>query len=297
MSQPTIKLLIAYDGSGLSLDAVHYVGEAFPPERTEVVIFYVETKIPRSFWRMEKEMDFRYKSPEIRAVMAARVKTVNQAMEKASSLLLKAGFKDQLIISKIHTKQGGIVEDIVRESLGGYDALVLGRKGHSRVKDFLIDSVPTKLLGKIRNIPLIVVGGRPTHKNILVAFDGTRQIMKAVKQMSCLINTLDCRLLMCHVDNSGRKFIPESKTGKGVRFNGSKTYLLDAGFSEEQITCEIIDDRKSPTRAILEKARSDSYGTVVIGRRGLTFFKRVFLSRVGNAIFRNAEDLVVWVVQ
>ncbi|MBU3950692.1 MAG: universal stress protein, partial [Proteobacteria bacterium] len=193
-----IKILLAYDGSHLALDAVQYIGEVFPSDRTQVVIFYVETKIPRSFWKMERELDFRFKTPEIRASMAARKKTVNLAMEKAERRLRSAGFPSDAIQSKVHIKNQGVVQDIIEESHNGYDALVIGRQGHSKTKDFFVDSLPIKLLGKISTIPLIVVGKKPSHRNILVAFDGTREIMKAVKSMSALIKTKDCKLLLCH---------------------------------------------------------------------------------------------------
>lgn len=292
-----IKILLAYDGSNLAQDAVTYIGEVFPSDRTQVVIFYVETKIPRSFWHMEKELDFRFQTPEIRAGMAARKKAVNTAMEKAENSLLNAGFPASSIQTRVHIKNQGIVQDIVDESHQGYDALVIGRKGHSRIKDFLVDSLPIKLLGKIQNIPLIVVGKQPSHKNVLVAFDGTRAIMKAVKSMSSLINTEGCKLLLCHSQHPRRLFGKLQEEEPSEMFNLSLDYFLEAGFTNDQVSFEIMEGEKNPTHCILNKARYGDYGTIVIGRRGLTAFKRIFLNRVGNKIFRNAGNHVVWIVQ
>ncbi len=297
MTEPRkIKILLAYDGSDLALDAVQYIGEVFPSDRTRVVIFYVETKIPRSFWRMERELDFRFQTPEIRASIATRKKSVNLAMEKAEKLLLDSGFPLDSIQTMVHIKNQGIVQDIVEESHQGYDALVVGRKGHSRIKDFLVDSLPIKLLEKIRTIPLIVVGKKPSHKNILVAFDGTREIMKAVKSMSSLINTKGCKLLLCHSQYPQSLFRKPKKQEHSKMFNLSMDYFLEAGFSIDQVSFEIIEE-KNHTNCILNKARYGDFGTIVIGRRGLTAFKRVLLNRVGNKIFRNADNHVVWVVQ
>lgn len=291
------KILLAYDGSGLALDAVQYIGEVFPSDRTKVVIFYVETKIPRSFWRMEKELDFRFKTPEIRASIATRKKAVNLAMETAEKRLLDMGFPSHSIHAKVHIKNQGIVQDIVEESHQGYDALVIGRKGHSRIKDFLVDSLPVKLLGKIRNIPLIVVGKKPCHKNILVAFDGTRAIMKAVKSMSSLINTKGCKLLLCHSQHPRSMFGKPKEKPDTDMFRLPLDYFLEAGFSIDQVSFEIMENEKNPTSCILNKARYGDYGTIVIGRRGLTAFKKITLNRVGNKIFRNADNHVVWIVE
>jgi nucleotide-binding universal stress UspA family protein len=290
------KILLAYDGSDLALDAVQYIGEVFPSSRTQVVIFYVETKIPRSFWHMEKELDFRFQTPEIRASIATRKKAVNLAMGKAEQLLLNSGFPLDSIQPMVHIKNQGIARDIVDESHRGYDALVIGRKGHSRIKDFLVDSLPIKLLGKIKNIPLIVVGKRPSHKNILVAFDGTREIMKAIKSMSSLINTKGCKLLLCHSQQSRSLFRKKQKKAPAEMFDLPMDYFLEAGFSTNQVSFEIIADEKNPTSCILNKAKADDYGTIVIGRRGPAF-RRVILNRVGNKIFKNAGNHVVWIVQ
>jgi len=296
-AQKKIRILLAYDGSGLALDAVHYIGEVFPRERTQVVIFYVETKIPRSFWRMEKELDFRFKTPEIRASIATRKKAVNLAMEKAEKRLIKAGFPLESIHTMVHIKNQGVVQDIIEESHQGYDALVIGRKGHSRIKDFIVDSLPVKLLGKITNIPLIVVGTKPSHKNILVAFDGTREILKAIKSMSALINTKGCKLLLCHSQHPGSTFQKNQEKTPSAMFDLPMDYFLEAGFSNDQVSFEIIENEKNHTNCILNKARGGDYGTIVIGRRRLTALKKLTGSRVGNKIFRNAGSHVVWIVQ
>ncbi len=302
MTEPgKMKILLAYDGSDLALDSVRYVGEVFPQDRTEVVIFYVETKIPRSFWRMEKELDFRFQTPEIRASMAQRKKTVNLAMKKAEQILLESGFPPASIHTRVHIKNQGVVQDIVEESHQGYDALVIGRKGHSRIKDFFVDTLPMKLLGKIKSIPLIVVGKKADHKNILVAFDGTREIIKAVKSMSALISTSGCKLLLCHSQHRkrlfkrGRKELTAGETNE--MFDLPMDYFLEAGFQSDQISFEIVADEKNPTHCILNKARYGNYGTIIIGRRGLTPLKGLMLNRVGNKIFQNANNHVVWIVQ
>ncbi len=306
MTEPgKTKILLAYDGSDFALDSVRYIGGVFPKDRTCVVIFYVETKIPRSFWRMEKELDFRFQTPQIRASMAQRKKTVNLAMKRAEQILLDAGFPPASIHTRVHIKNQGVVQDIVEESHQGYDALVIGRKGHSRIKDFFVDTLPMKLLGKIRSIPLIVVGKKADHKNILVAFDGTREIIKAVKSMSTLISTSGCKLLLCHsqhrkrlLGRGGKEVCTGESAGEtNEMFDLPMDYFLEAGFKSDQISFEIVADEKNPTHCILNKARYGNYGTIIIGRRGLTPLKGLMFNRVGNKIFQNADNHVVWIVQ
>lgn len=115
--------------------------------------------------------------------------------------------------------------------------------------------------------------------------------------MSSLISTKECKLLLCHSQHQKRWF---GKCGKKVPsklFDLPMNYFMEAGFSIDQISFEIMEYEKNPTHCILNKARYGNYGTIVIGRRGLTPLKKMTLSRVGNSIFRNADNHVVWIVQ
>ncbi|MCP4118539.1 MAG: universal stress protein [Desulfobacteraceae bacterium] len=297
MEQTKFRVLLAYDGSELALDAARYVGMVFPPDKTEVVVFYVESKIPRSFWQMEKDLDFRFKTPEIRASMTERYKLVKECMEKAKNILVSEGFPEEAVITKIHTKDHGVVRDVVEESRMGYDAVVVGRKGYSRLKDFLVGTVPSKLLGKIKSIPLIVVGGIPRHKDVLVAFDGTREVLEAVRRMGLLIDSKGYRLLLCHGSktpaNGDKPVIQETEHF----FKQSVECLTSAGFSDDQLTCEVISTDGDLTENIVDRARKGGYESIVIGRRNLTFVENFFKGRVGEKIFQAAGNQVVWVVQ
>ena len=297
MEQTKFRVLLAYDGSELALDAARYVGMVFPPDKTEVVVFYVESKIPRSFWHMEKDLDFRFKTPEIRASMTERYKLVKECMGKANKILVSEGFPQEAVVSKIHTKDQGVVRDIVEESRMGYDAVVVGRKGYSRLKDLLVGSVPSKLLGKIKSIPLIVVGGIPRQKDVLVAFDGTREVLEAVRRMGELIDSKGYRLLLCHASktpaNGEKPVIRETDHF----FKQSVECLTSAGFSGDQLTCEVISTNGDLTKNIVDRARNGGYESIVIGRRNLTFLKNFLVERVGDKIFHAAGNQVVWVVQ
>ena len=43
------RILLAVDGSDQAFEAVRYTSQLFPPNRLEVVLFHVMSKIPESF--------------------------------------------------------------------------------------------------------------------------------------------------------------------------------------------------------------------------------------------------------
>ena len=48
--------------------------------------------------------------------------------------------------------------------------------------------------------------------------------------------------------------------------------------------------------AIVDEARHGGYGTVVIGRRGISKVEEFFMGRVSSKVINLAKDLSVWVV-
>ena len=61
------KILLAVDGSDQAFEAVRYTSQLFPPNRLEVVLFHVMSKIPESFWDIEKNPTFRHQLAPVAA--------------------------------------------------------------------------------------------------------------------------------------------------------------------------------------------------------------------------------------
>jgi nucleotide-binding universal stress UspA family protein len=82
---------------------------------------------------------------------------VDKALGKARKTLLKAGFEERDITLKVQTKKQGVVRDIIDEAQSGYDTIVLGRRGHSAIRDFLFGGVSRKLVHLAQDISVIIV--------------------------------------------------------------------------------------------------------------------------------------------
>lgn len=307
------KILIAVDGSDRSLDAVRYVSIVFPPQETEVVLFNVNPEIPELYRDMEQNILFSSKMPQIRGWRAEQDKFISEFMNKALEVLVDAGFPMDLVKMKAEGKKIGITRDIIKECRKNYSAVVVGRIGVSKVKDLLIGSVATKLVGKIKQIPLVIVGGVQHPKKIIIAFDGSEGARKGVAYIGSLLGASDCEVMLSHILRSlgtlkrgaTRLFSPEkelewleeNKNKIEPAIDKAKNILTKAGLTANSVQSQILTNKKSRAGSILEEAKTGGYGTIVVGRRrDISFGEEFIIGRVSHKILQLADNLAVWMV-
>jgi nucleotide-binding universal stress UspA family protein len=72
--------------------------------------------------------------------------------------------------------------------------------------------------------------------------------------------------------------------------------LEKIGFSRDRVTTKIVTGVASRAKAIVEEAKAGGYGTIVVGRRGLSRVEEFFMGRVSNKVIQLAKEMAVWVV-
>jgi nucleotide-binding universal stress UspA family protein len=192
------RILLAVDGSEQAFEAVRYVSRFLSPNRMEVVLFHVITKVPESFWDMEKEPTLRQKPGDTDAWESRQKKKIQEFMEKARCLFLDQNVPEDAVDIKIQERKVGIARDIVHESQKDYDGVVVGRWGMSMLKDFLWGSIANKLIGHLINIPLCVVGGTSQIGKILVAIDASEGAMRALDYIGAMVDTSHWKVTLFH---------------------------------------------------------------------------------------------------
>jgi nucleotide-binding universal stress UspA family protein len=152
------KILVAFDDSENAMRAVDYIASSFSkdhqitlcsiiPDTASICDMNSPSLIP---YFQERQASFCVLEDQKR-------EAVSDAMERAKDLLLKAGFQEQNIVTKVQTKDKGVARDIIMEANSGYDTIVVGRRGHSGVKEFLLGSISQKILHLARDTSVIVV--------------------------------------------------------------------------------------------------------------------------------------------
>jgi nucleotide-binding universal stress UspA family protein len=76
----------------------------------------------------------------------------------------------------------------------------------------------------------------------------------------------------------------------------AKTYLLERDVPEFAIRTRLETRATGVAQAILTEAKAGGYGSIMIGRRGISRTERFLFGSVSNKIVQQAKGMAVWVV-
>jgi nucleotide-binding universal stress UspA family protein len=305
------RILLAVDGSEASLNAVRHIGRVFSKQR-QIVLFHVMSDVPEAFKDLMAEEFIDKRQFPLEEWREEQEAFMMAFMEKARALLIDAGFEPKAIEVKTRNAKTGIARDIHHESLRGYAALVTGRTGVSKITDITMGSVASKLAEVTGHIPIIIVGAHSNSKKILLALDGSKGSMRAVKFVGAVVDSANCELMLCHVVrplsiqklSSKERFVPkQEKEWIDVSqrrivpvFIEAKKQLVQAGFSAEHLSSEILPYESSRAAAIVKAAGRGGYDTIAMGRRGFTSVEAFPSGRVCRKILHFAFRPALWIV-
>lgn len=313
------KILVALDGSEQSLEAARYVGKILPHQQMEIILFHVLNKAPEPYWDLEKYPGYRGKVISFHAWEVQQKREIEAFMEQARQAVVDTGVPGELVTVNIQDRKVGIARDIAFESQRGYDAVVVGRTGTSQLKDLVLGSIANKLIGRLSFVPIWVIGGKPKPGKILVAMDKSEGAMEAVDYVAKMVNSSDMEVTLFHVIRGFGIFqkgyekaavpgheegwieranqeLEDAKEEMKSTFDDAKARLVKADLNPDKVNSKVITNVASRAGAIVEEAGQGGYGTIVVGRRGLSKVEEFFIGRVGNKVLQLAKEMAVWVV-
>ena len=314
------RILIANDGSEHSLQTVRYASSILDRNRFEVVLFHVVARVPESFIDLEQKIPaYRYRIVSVEAWETQQQKAIVEFMEKAKAILMDAGFPGEAIRLRIDDRKIGIARDIAAESRNGYKALVLGRRGLSDFKDFMLGSVAEHILGLVA-IPVWIVGGKRRPAKALACLDGSEGSTLALTHLVDVLDTSkDFDITLFHAVrgfHGFRNFVREvfsSQTDKTAiekidieldkaaallepSFDKARSALISSGMNPARIHQKIVRGEGNSAQTIIEEAEKGDYDTIIVGRKGLSKVEEFTMGRVSRRVIHMAKDRTVWVV-
>ena len=148
-----------------------------------------------------------------------------------------------------------------------------------------------------------------TWKRIIIALDDSPNSTNAVEYVGSIAGHLsDIRLCLLHVYpepppdyyQSGATlddYKAEQEQRAGQIFKQATAILQSHGIDPQIVTslCRIAD-HQSISAAILDLQAKEQYGTIVVGKRGISKTEEFLFGSISNALIHNGRDIAVWVI-
>ncbi len=304
------NILIALDGSKHSLNAAEYVTRTCNPRSLKVELLHVMPTAPETLWDIEKEAHFKEKiQPEYTEWQKNIEATAQRFLNDARNVLIETGVPENDIRAILQDREIGIARDIVVRSARGYDAVVVGRTGLSELGNHFLGSVANKIVEVVKDTSVWVVGNNINSERILLAVDASGNALKAVDYVGKVAKASDVEITLFHVvrkfgflddptlrDHEIEGFWEEVKKDIPRMVGLYKERLEKAGVKGSRISSQVNLHSASRAKDILTEAREGAYGTIVMGRRGLSKVHEFLMGRVTNKVLHRAEGFAVWIV-
>ena len=305
------KVVLALDDSIHSMHAVKYaVRLPCLVKEAAFTLFHVQPTISQ-FLLDEAKTDFKAKA-ELDKLVRKNAEHARDMMEKYKSYMVRMGIAEKRIDVATQPRVLGLVKDVLEHAeKGRYDAIVVGRRGLSRVQKAFMGSVTTKLVEHSGVIPVWVVDGEVTSQKFIVAVDGSEASLRAVDHLAFVIGaTPGIKVVLFHV-------VPQLGGHFGIKFGKKKSGLEqtfaetdkkhlnrffeqaqekfnEAGMPEGQVEFKVATRTGNVGKAIVDEAKKGDYGTVVVGRRGIS--KAFFMGSVSRCVIDNSSKRALWLV-
>ncbi len=294
-----MKVLCAVDGSEFSQWGVEALRSLIVQRVDTVILLYVADT---SALKGKK------------AKGRAHVKTSLEAITKeATDLLHRMAQAAGVALSDLATNlrpkvqtvlaQGPVAETIVKEAnRRRVDLVILGSRGLSDIREFLLGSVSRKVV-TLAGRPVLVVKRRlPERGLVMLAVDGSKysraaaeflraHLLPDVARLSVVsvvppvVTELAARVLPTAQLESLSK--PEEERAHELLASVRETFLKEGN----AVTAEVLTG--NPSHAIISHAEKQRAELVVVGSRGLTGQDRFLLGSVSESVVKHAPCSVL----
>jgi nucleotide-binding universal stress UspA family protein len=278
-------LLVTVSERHDNLFGVRFVGAFFADgKEMKITLLYLTPKPPGRF-EADRETEFRSKKAEA---------VGRKALNEVKAELLKLGFSEEQIITRLRARRLSKVNEIIQEgSEGNYDAVVLGRRGLSRLEHVFDESVTQTLFEQQWDFPIWLCRKPDSkRKNVLACVDGSDASYRMLDHVGFVLEQApEQNVTLLAVSGKGNV---ADRAVEDILAKGKET-LVEAGVFPERIRFNVIHEA-NPGKAILREAGSEGFAAVAVGRTGtgMGLLKKVFVGSVSRSLFKELEGASLW---
>jgi nucleotide-binding universal stress UspA family protein len=153
------RFLMALDKSSNSLRVVKFVADTINPTAQVTLMSIVAD--PAAACELQ--------GPSLSSLFTENIKTfciiedakkaaMQGFLDEAKKSLVKAGFPANNIAVRVRKQKSGVARDILMAAKKGkYDAVIVGRRGLTGVKQFIFGSVSNKVINRAEKLSILVI--------------------------------------------------------------------------------------------------------------------------------------------
>jgi nucleotide-binding universal stress UspA family protein len=306
------KLLIAVDASIYSSNTLHYLEKLFAGLAN--IRIHLLSVIPCNPSQVAKEW---FDELELMSTLSKeeqkRFASAKRFLKKAVEQLGRNGIAPEQVSTEVKLSAASPAEEILHVARKGlFDALVIGRRGVSKLEELIMGSVSCTVFEKCHDVPIWIVDGQVDSRKFLVPVDGSHFTLQAVDHLCFILK--DNPYAEVTLFHSAAMFAQKQELGikycnrllspdwcdthrddKEFYFLAPRQMLINSGFPPERIHRIETKAGMYPSRQIVRQAVIDDFGTIVIGRRSKEIKKGVFGS-VTEKVVAMSVNSAVWVV-
>ncbi|NWF55428.1 MAG: universal stress protein [Syntrophaceae bacterium] len=311
------KLLLTTDGSESSLRAAAYLAGLYKDTAdAEVTVLHISPSIPPIYTEEIHDSAIRKK---FETWKTKKEEEGQRYLAEVARVLKENGFPAERVQTRYSIQMVGVARDIIREADSGrYDAVLMGKKGMGWLEEHFLGTISNKLLEIAEGRPLWIVEGKDLNpKKVLIALDADEAALEVTRFAGRMLQGLKgveillfhfcgpyCEILDPPKSDEAREvfeYLVNRERGKvSAIFAQAQKILSDAGFGDSTVEVRFEADtsltQKKASRQILAAAAQGNFGTVILGRKGITRAREFRLGSICLRTVAEAENCAVWVV-
>jgi nucleotide-binding universal stress UspA family protein len=310
---PIPKILLPVDGSDDAKRAVQFagcLGSFIGKSLSGITLLRVLTGgyISRHLANVDLRAAEILKSSEIfKRVRAEHIRqNIIPLLDETEKVLKETGV--DTTIEKLVT-DGDAANEIIRiASERGFSTIMMARRGLSAGRGAFLGNVTSKVIHAAHRHTVYIVGHRPLEgkacpfPKMLIPVDGSLYSMKGLGHAVCLASNLKGSLgsitllrvinIALYMERLKKGIDPEEEAQK-ILDEGKKMFR-EAGIAENLVTVKI--KMGSPTEEIIKDIEAEDYNFVVMGRKGRTALKEMFLGGVSSTVLQRCANPTIALV-
>jgi len=305
------RVLVAVDDSIHSKKAIEYaVNMRSVVTDLSYTLFNVQPTISE-YLVHDAHTDAKSRSA-LKEVISKNENESKELLESYKSAMTEKGVDEKSIELVSQPRAMGVAKDILnyaRRSL--HDAIVLGRRGISRLEEAFAGSVANTVIEHASVIPVWAIDGEVSPSKILVAIDGSESALSAVDHISFMVgDNPNVKFTLLHVTPTLRDYCTiefdeegeivddlithgDKKCVDGFYLHAQKRFK-EAGIAENRTIIREVKSTISIGKTIVDEAKKGNFGIVVIGRTGAN--DSFFMGSVSRYVVNKASNCAVWLV-